>query len=113
MGFAQRAGTIHHRRVPASNEAKDQGEWGMTILMDTVVWDANLGMMLFQVSHEGKTFKVRFSDVYLQDGFSCQDPETEYQACVAGNTETFLAQVLQKYESGSYSDGATLDFLDF
>jgi hypothetical protein len=85
----------------------------VTILMDTVSWDAAAGLVSFQVSHEGKTLKIRFSDVYLQDGFSCQDPETEYQSCILGNTDLIVTQLTEKYQSGDYPDGATLDFLDF
>ena len=84
----------------------------MTILMDTVVWDEAGGFVSFQVSHEGKTLRVRYSDVYLQDGFSCQDPETEYQSCILGNTDRIVTLVTEKYQSGDYPDGATIDFLD-
>jgi len=83
----------------------------MKILMDTVAWD-QAGLVTFQVTHEGKTFRVRYSDVFLQDGFSCQDPETEYQSCILGNTDTMVAQISDKLASGTYADGATLDFLD-
>jgi len=84
----------------------------MKILMDTVAWDEAAGLVTFQVAHEGKTLRVRYSDVFLQDGFSCQDPETEYESCILGNTDAMVAQVTQRLASGDYPDGATLDFLD-
>lgn len=84
----------------------------MTILMDTVAWDEAAGLVMFQVSDGGKTYRVRYSDVFLQDGFSCQDPETEYQSCILGHTDTMVAQITERLAEGTYPDGATLDFLD-